>query len=242
MNTITITTSQNVELDYDLGSLGDRILGHILDWLVIAAYAIILIVIFNFGIGGNFLGDNPWLVVVLVMPPVFYDLVCETLLNGQSVGKMIMGIKVISLNGEQPAFSQYLIRWLFRLVDFSIMGGLIALITVAVNERKQRVGDLVAGTTVVKTKPRTHFNDTLYVPTPATEYKVIYPEVMTLKDGDIQLIKEVLIAVSRSGNTLLAVQAQQKIEQVLKIRSQHSEAIFFLQAVLADYNYLTSQM
>ncbi len=153
-----------------------------------------------------------------------------------------MGIKVISLNGEQPAFGQYLIRWLFRLVDFTLSGSLVALITVAASEKKQRLGDMIAGTTLVKTKPRTQFTDTLYVPTAPVEYKVTYPEVINLSDRDVQLVKEVLISVQRSGNTMLALQAQNKIEQVLHIRSQHSDATYFLHCVLADYNHLTSQM
>src|SRR5690554_4019555 len=119
MHTISITTSQNIEVEYDLGSLGDRIVGRIIDLLVLAAYVIILISVIGFSNFGSFLDDNVWLVLCLFLPIVFYDLVCEVVFNGQSIGKRVMAIKVISLSGEQPAFSQYLIRWLFRLVDFS---------------------------------------------------------------------------------------------------------------------------
>ena len=77
---------------------------------------------------------------------------------------------------------------------------------------------------------------------PAGEYMVTYPEVINLKDRDVQLIKEVLNSVNRSGNLNLAYQAQEKIEDVLRIKSQHYDAKEFLNAVLSDYNFLTAQL
>lgn len=241
MNTITITTPQNTEIDYELGSLGDRIVGAIIDWLIIIAYAVVIMATFVFGHLQNFSGTSRFLLVVFALPPVFYDLACELLLNGQSMGKKVMGIKVISLSGEQPSFSQYLNRWVFRLVDFTISSNMVALIMVAATEKKQRLGDLIAGTVLVKTKSRTAINDTWYEPT-QTNYHVNYPEVVDLKDNDIQLIKEVISSVARTGNTMLSLQAQQKIEQVLHIQSRHSNPMDFLQTVLSDYNHLTSQL
>lgn len=243
MNTIKITTSQNIDLEYELGSLGDRVLGRILDGLVIAAYCLVFAAVIGFSNIGDFIGDNIWLfILVIILPIIFYDLLCEMFLNGQSFGKKIMNIKVISLNGEQPAYSQYLIRWLFRLIDFSLSGSLVAFITVAVTEKKQRLGDIIAGTTVVKTKARTTIDDTLYVTTAPVAYKVSYPEVINLSDSDIQIIKEVLVNVRRSGNTMLAAEARQKVESVLKIKNQHYDAMSFLQVILADYNHLASQL
>ena len=243
MNTIRITTSQNIDLEYELGSLGDRIVGRILDGLVIVAYCVIFAAIIGFGNIGNFLDANSWLIIVVIVLPIFfYDLVCEMYLNGQSLGKKVMNIKVISLNGEQPTFSQYLIRWLFRVIDFSLSGSLVALISVAASDKRQRLGDIIAGTTLVKTRARTNFEQTLYVPTAPVEYKVTYPEVINLSDRDVQLVKEVLLNVRRSGNTMLAVQAEQKIESVLRIKNLHGDPMSFLHVVLADYNHLASQL
>ncbi len=242
MNTISIVTTQNIELDYDLASLGDRIIGRILDWLVIAGYIIALLLLIGFGNVDQFFNNNGWIIIIIILPVVLYDLLSEIFLNGQSVGKKVMGIKVISLNGAQPSLSQYLLRWVFRLVDFSMSGSLVAVIMVAASQKKQRLGDLVAGTVLVKTKPRTHFTDTWYQPTSETEYVVTYPEVINLKDRDIQLIKEVLNSVKRSGNLSLLHQAKEKIETVLNIKSKHFEARDFLYAVLEDYNHLTAQL
>lgn len=241
MNNISITTSQNIELEYELGSVGDRIVGSLIDGIIKGAYAIIVMAIFVFGNSKVFSGAYVMFIVLLALPFIFYNLASELLLNGQSVGKKVMGIKVISLNGEQPSFSQYLNRWLFRLIDFTFSGYIIGVIMVAATEKKQRVGDLVAGTVLVKTTPRTQVIDTLFQPTDAATYFVAYPEVINLKDRDIQLIKEIILSVMRTNNQTLAVQAQRKIEEILSIRSRHNDAINFLKTILADYNHLTSQ-
>jgi uncharacterized RDD family membrane protein YckC len=243
MNTISITTSQNIELEYELGSLGDRIIGRLIDFLVLAAYCILLVALIGFGKFGRFIDNNSWFMLIFfAFPVVFYDLLCEMFLNGQSLGKKVMGIKVISLNGGQASFSQYLIRWLFRLVDFSISGSLVGLIMVAASEKKQRLGDLVAGTVLVKTKPRTQISDTIFHAAIAEDHQIMYPEVINLRDEDVQLIKDILKSINRSGNATLAFQAQQKVENVLNIRSRHYDSKSFLNAVLADYNYITSRL
>lgn len=237
---INITTSQNIELEFEPGSLGDRIAAAIIDDLIIAGYVFAVIMLFSSGnLRSGRSGFSIFLFVMLALPVVFYNLASELLLNGQSAGKKMMDIKVISLSGEQPSFSQYLIRWIFRLIDFTFSGQMVGVIMVAATEKKQRLGDLIAGTAVVKTKRRTEINDTWYVPADTT-YHVTYPEVVNLTDNDIQLIKEVILTVRRTGNTMLALQTRQKIEQVLHIQSRQPEPIAFLQTVLSDYNYLTS--
>jgi uncharacterized RDD family membrane protein YckC len=236
MSKISILTPQNIELEYDLASLGDRIVAAIVDRLLLIAYGIIVLVIAT---QANFSGDIMQLFIfVISLPVIFYSLLSEVFMNGQTIGKRVMKIKVISINGNQPTFSQYLMRWLFRIIDLWMTGSILAIIMIAVNEKGQRLGDIVAGTTLIKTTPRTTINDTLYVAVAETNYKATYPDVINLKDSDIQLVKEVIMNVHKSGNTLLAYQTMQKIETVLNIKSQH-EPLTFLYAVLSDYNHLS---
>ncbi len=243
MNTISVITSQNIELEYELASLGDRIVGRIIDLLVIAGYVIIFVALIGFGRFGTFMDNNTWFMLIFfVFPMVFYHLLSEMMFNGQSLGKKIMGVKVISVSGGQASFSQYLIRWLFRVVDFSFSASLVALISVAVSEKKQRLGDIVAATTVVRMKPRTQISDTIIHGSLTDDHQVIYPEVINLRDPDVQLIKDIIRNVTQSGNVGLAFQAQQKIEKVLNIRSRHHDSKSFLNAILMDYSYLTSRL
>jgi len=237
MNTVAITTSQNIELDYDLASLGDRIVARLVDFGIIIGYLIIIMFLLSL-FGPRNVAIIAFMIIAY-LPIIFYSLLSEIFLNGQSVGKRVMKIKVISLDGSQASIGQYIIRWLFRIIDSGLGGGVIGLILIAVTERRQRVGDLVAGTVLIKTTPRAALEQTLYTPVAETQYRVTYPEVINLKDSDMQLVKEVLNNVQKTGNTMLALQTMRKVEELLNIRSQH-EPVTFLYAILSDYNYLSA--
>ncbi|MBG9377974.1 RDD family protein [Panacibacter sp. DH6] len=240
MAIISITTTQNIELEYELASLGDRIIASIVDDIIKIAYVVILLMVL--GISADSFGEGGIVFFLLLMlPAALYSLLSEVFLNGQSVGKKVMAIKVISLNGNQPTFSQYLIRWIFRLIDLLMFSGLIAVVVVAATKKHQRIGDLVAGTTLVKTKARTGIEQTLYVPTVDTSYIVTYPEVVNLKDSDMQLIKEVMINVRKSGNNILAWQTTEKLENILHVKNQYDDPMNFLYVLLSDYNHLASK-
>jgi len=240
MNTIKITTTQNIDLEYDLASVGERIVAWLVDLGIFIAYFIMISTIIGFSALDSFISKNPWVAILLMFPFVFYNLACEIWLNGQTVGKKVMKLKVISLNGEQATIGQYMIRWLFRMVDIYLFNALIAFITVIISEKKQRLGDMVAGTTVIKTVPRSSISQTIYVPTPDLNYTISFPEVSNLSDRDMQLIKEVIISVNKTGNSVLAYQAAEKIKTTLHIQT-NLEPIYFLQVLLADYNYITSR-
>jgi uncharacterized RDD family membrane protein YckC len=240
MNTIKITTTQNIDLEYDLASVGERIVAWLIDLGIFIAYFILISIMIGFSGIVYFIDKNPWITIFLSFPFVFYNLLCDIWLNGQTVGKKVMKIKVISLNGEQATIGQYMIRWLFRMIDIYVYG-LPAFICIIVSEKKQRLGDMIAGTTLIKTVPRSSMHQTIYVPTPETNYTVSFPEVANLTDRDMQLVKEVILSVNKTGNTVLAYQAAEKIKQTLGVQT-NLEPLYFLQVLLADYNYLTSQL
>lgn len=240
MNTIRITTTQNIDLEYDLASVGERFLAWLVDVAIMIGYFVLLAAIVGFGDMGSFIEKNIWISVLLCVPFVFYNLACEVWLNGQTIGKKTLKVKVLSLSGEQASIGQYLIRWLFRLVDIYLFDALPAFITVIASEKHQRIGDMVAGTVVIKTVPRSSFSQTIYMPTPDLNYTVSFPEVTTLSDKDMQLIRDVIINVSKTGNSVLAYQAAEKIKNILQVQS-NLDPIYFLQVLLADYNHLTSR-
>ena len=240
MNTIKITTTQNIDLEYDLASVGERIVAWLVDLGIFIAYFILLTTIIGMGQMGAFIEKNPWITTLFIFPFVFYNLACDISLNGQTLGKKVMKLKVISLNGEQATIGQYMIRWLFRMVDIFLFNALPAFIAVAVSDKKQRIGDMVAGTVVIKTVPRSSFQQTIYVPTPDLNYTVSFPEVSNLTDRDMALIKEVIISVNRTGNSVLAYQAAEKLKHTLHVQT-NLEPLYFLQVLLADYNHITAR-
>ena len=80
----------------------------------------------------------------------FYHLAFEVLNNGQSPGKRIMNIKVVTLHGRTPKAQDYFLRWIFRLLEITGCLGVVAILYISSTEKNQRIGDLLAQTTVVK--------------------------------------------------------------------------------------------
>ncbi|MBI3469552.1 MAG: RDD family protein, partial [Planctomycetes bacterium] len=78
----------------------------------------------------------------------------ETFWNGQTPGKRMMNIRVISVDGQPIRGWQAVLRNILRTADFLPMGYLLGIVVAMVNERFQRLGDLFAGTMVVVEVPQ----------------------------------------------------------------------------------------
>lgn len=241
MESIKINTAQNIEVEYEIASLGDRIVARLIDlgiFLILAIILIVLIIIVALRRAETLL-IAIWVAYIGML--AFYDLVCELTMNGQSFGKRAMKIRVISLNGNQPTLSQYLLRWLFRIIDFALTSQLLALISVAVSEKKQRIGDMVANTTLVKTVPRTKLSHVAFVATQPEDYQVTFNEVLHLNDRDVELIHEVIKGFYESGNADLIYAMTTKVKTLLSINvPQGMNELQFLELVKNDYNFLTA--
>jgi hypothetical protein len=171
------------------------------------------------------------------MPTVFYHLLLEIMMNGQSIGKKAMHIKVITLEGGQPSISQYIIRWMFRLFDIGLFF-IPGFFSVVLTERSQRVGDIIAGTIVIDTKPRTSWQDTIFTVVETT-YKPRYSEVMQLTDRDINTLKSIIETIRRKNDYELAFRISERIQSKLNIRAQE-DPFDFLQILMKDYNYYST--
>ncbi len=242
MKTIRITTPQNIDIDYEAASLGDRLLGYLID---IVAFVVLWLVFVIIGLAGMDGFGNvgigvPLVLIILAFIYVFYDLLMEVLTNGQSIGKKVMKIRVISLDGGRPSLGQYLIRWLLRLVDSVMTGGLLALLSIIFSEKHQRIGDIAAGTVVVKTHSRTTAKHLVFVP-PTDNHVVTFPSAIVLTDHAVNIIHEVLASYRVSGNTSLIYATARKAEQQLSVTvPQGMDDLTFLKTVLNDYNQLVA--
>ncbi|TWI99828.1 putative RDD family membrane protein YckC [Mucilaginibacter frigoritolerans] len=237
METITVHTTQNIDIDYEVGGLGERILAYLID----AGFFAALMIIGGIALSSVLGQSVKYFFIAIGLLLLFYDLLCETFFNGQTAGKYVMKIKVISLDGNRAKFSQYLLRWLFRMVDFSLSWWVCGVLTIALTDKGQRVGDLVAGTAVVRTVPRTkrdkvvfnHFDDT---------YTVVFTQVSQLSDSDIGLIHEVIQTYLKTGNTQVVYHMADKIRRHLQISlPPEMNSMQFLQTILKDYSHVTAQ-
>lgn len=238
MSTIRVQTTQNVTLEYEVASAGDRVLAAIIDNLILGAWVVSLALLLTWaGVDGDVL--TVLLVLLAGIPYIFYHLLCEALLNGQSLGKKARNIKVIRLDGTPPRFGDYLIRWILRIVDTGIMGGLIALIAVLAGGKGQRVGDMAAGTAVISTKPR-QAAGALVPAFTEPGYVVVFPEASRLADHDVATIRQLLQKGLAQENYLLLNELAAKVKSITDIRTDLPDEAF-LRTVLRDHAHLAAQ-
>ncbi len=238
METVQIETTQHVEIDYEIAGVGDRILAALVDYIILIGY--MLAVGFTFNLFGAFESANNTgmmaLGITLLLPYFFYDLLSEIFMHGQSVGKKVLKIKVAKLDGSQPDVGSYLLRWLLRFVDVSIMSGAIAIIAILVNGKGQRIGDMAAGTTVVKLKPSVNLDDTILTEI-EEDYTPVFSQVSMLNDKDIATVKKVLdfrVSDAKMSNHLV-YKTKTALEDKMGVKSDMSP-LSFLDTVLKDYN------
>ena len=238
METIKVNTSQHVDIDYPVAGLGERIAARLID---LAAFFGLYILFILLGVLIRTETVFFILLIILGVLYVFYNLICEVFMDGQSLGKRLMKIKVISIDGSQASIGQYFIRWLFRLVDFALTAQIGGLIAVAVSENKQRIGDMVAGTTLIKTVPRTNSEHIAFHPS-EEEYTPVFKNADLMSDRDIELVHEVILTYYKTFNTDLIYTMSAKVAGHLSVSiPQGMNELNFLTTIIKDYNHLTSQ-
>ncbi len=235
MEAIRILTSHNVTIEYQLASLGDRIVATILDQMVQYSYLLTAFLLLN----TSSLGDSTAATITIILPFVFYPLLCEVFLNGQTIGKRAINIKVIRLDGNTPTLGGYFLRWLFGLLESTALP-VIAILTVIIRGKGQRLGDVAAGTCVVKVKKYVRLQASNLRQT-NQNYQVIFPQVAQLSDRDINIIKEVIFTYRRNRNKKPVELAAQKVKDLLVATSDLPQ-LKFLETVVRDYNFITSTL
>ena len=245
MASIRVHTAQNVTLEYEIASLGDRIVAAIIDYVILIAWAmlcamLLLPLVLDGHSSESGLGPVAIMLAFLAYAPlVFYNLVCEVFFNGQSIGKKARDIKVMRLDGTAPSIGDYLLRWLLRIIDLQF-AGFVAIITIAATQRGQRLGDLAAGTTVVKVRPNAGFDATLAGLSPMAGYQVVFPQVAVLADHDVALVRQLLQQVSSRSNYEVLNQLANKVKTLTGIQTDLQDEPF-LKTVLRDYAHLAQQ-
>jgi len=246
MSQLTITTTQNVTINFTAASVGERMLGQILDLLVIIAYSVVAGYVIDYsGLGNNISSMDYWsemaVYIIIYLPVFFYTLIQESLWEGRTIGKRIMKIKVIKIDGYQAGFGDYLIRWLFRLIEVLPPLTVVGLIAIIFNGKNQRIGDMGAGTAVISLKNNININHTIlqevnedYVPT--------YPLVIKLSDNDMRIIKETFEIAVKNRDYSTLIKLREKVIAVTGIKNQSGNDQDFIRTLLKDYNFYTQNM
>ena len=232
---VKVQTSQNVYIHYELASLGGRIGAYLIDGLIMVAYVIAALIGY-FSIFGE---GEPWRLLILYLPVMLYHLFSELLMDGQSIGKRQLSIKVIKLDGTQPGLGSYLLRWILRPVDFLFYGA-VAILCIVIGGKGQRLGDIAAGTTVINTKKKPVMPNKNVLKAGIDEaYEPIFKQVVDLSEQDVQIIMEVLAAYRKNGDINAVSVLAEKTKQLLTI-STDMPPVKFLHTVVKDYSHITA--
>lgn len=260
MATVQINTAFNVGLDFEIAPFHKRLLAYAIDFALLLVYLYTI----KFFLYDVIKLDSEAAVgldiIIVTLPMLFYSFITELLLNGQTIGKKIMYIRVISLEGGEPTIGQYLLRWITKFFEWPFLFGylyavpiasfayalytcflgIVVIIVILITQKNQRLGDLAAGTVLVDAKTNLSVADTIFINVNTNNYKVTFNEVMRLSDNDINTIKNVLTQAQKNHNHDICMRVEYKIKEVLKITSTLS-SIDFLEKLLEDYNYLATK-
>ncbi|HYE95035.1 MAG TPA: RDD family protein [Rubricoccaceae bacterium] len=232
MDSFRVLTAQNVDLAFTTASVGDRLLAWFLDAVIGFAYWYLVIALVfprTYSVA---------LEVVLFLVPLFYHLGFEVFFEGRSPGKMALRLKVARLDGAEPTLGQYLLRWILRPIDIWITSGVVAVVAVAATKHAQRLGDLAAGTTVIRLRRRVSLAEIVYAK-PGPAYVLAFPEAERLSDADVRTLRAVLVKLrieKRSKATdHLVRRAKAAVEQRLGLEPVRMAPEEFLRTVVMDY-------
>ncbi len=232
---IRIETAQNVFLEYTLASIGDRALAYIIDILVTYVYILSVVLLVS---QLNIAFSNTLWVIVLI-PFLFYHLVAEIFFEGQTIGKKQMNLRVISASGKQRSVGGFILRWLFRVVDFSLFSPVVALIAVSASTKSQRLGDMVGGMVVVNLKASERAQLRPEIPTFEDAYVITFPNVTALTDEEIDIIERVVKSYGSTETKEAVYKLNQKLKTILDVQSD-LPPLTFLKVIIKDYQHLTS--
>ena len=227
-----IITGQYVRIQPTVASVGDRIFAQIIDWIVLLSYLVLTIWI---GIETNIKSD--WYFIITVgLVPLFYTLLCEIFNQGQSIGKMMMKTQVVKLDGSRPTLGAYLMRWLLFLID-GPMTSYIGLVVMVLTRNNQRLGDLAAGTIVIKKQKYKKIQISLdeydYL---QQNYTPRYPQAADLSLEQIEIITRTL-SINKTDFQQRTKVLADKVCEKLNIEQKETDDAAFLHRIVRDYQY-----
>ncbi len=146
----TIITGQFVRISQTPASIGERLIALVIDYILLGIYVFSTFDLFSrIHLPSDF--AMLFFLAIVYLPVLFYAFLCEMFNQGQSFGKRIMNIRVVKADGSTPSIGSYLLRWFLFPIDGPMTGGL-GLLVVLLTKNSQRMGDLAAGTMVIKEK------------------------------------------------------------------------------------------
>jgi len=231
----TIITGQFVRISQTPASIGERLAALLIDYLLIGLYVYATVALLSkMSLPSGF--RLFYFLCLIYLPAVGYSFLCEMFCRGQSLGKRLVRIRVVKADGSAPGIGSCLLRWMLFPVDGPLTSGL-GLLVILLSKKNQRLGDLAAGTMVIKEKNYRKIHVSLdefeYL---ARNYHPVYPQAADLSPEQANVITRTLESGGKGRTRRIAALAR-KVQELLSAapRDGHQEA--FLRTVLRDYQY-----
>ncbi len=238
-----ITTGQYVRIEQPMASVGERILAVIIDMLALFFYSWLALTICLAFLGAFDANDSTIYVVLtlfIFIPCWLYQPLFEAFNKGRTFGKLAMGIKVATDDGSAPSVGMIIIRWLLLTID--IITG-IGVVSILFTRKNKRLGDLAAGTIVIKVKKGNAEEriDMLREYGFVNEgYRPFYRSLSRLTPRQAQTISQVLAFYGPNRQYYINRLGDKVIHTLRILPAPGASAQQFLYAVLNDYYYYSS--
>lgn len=189
-----IVTPEAVLLEFPTAGLGSRSLAFLID---LVARGLLLWMLLLTAAGGLNLDET--IAVVLLFASTFtilfvYPVAFEAAWNGRTPGKAVLGLRVITQEGGPVRFRHAAIRSALGLVDFFVGAGAVAVLCALATRQSQRLGDLAAGTIVVRERQaRRDTQPVAFAPPPGWEAYTAALEVSALGGEVAVLVRAFLL-------------------------------------------------
>ena len=230
-----IVTGQYVQISQSPASIGERGIAQLIDLFLTGCYIIgITLLVSRLNLFS--LRSGVFFLLCIYLPALFYPFLTELLNHGQSVGKMVMHIRVVKKDGTTPDIGEFFLRWLLQLVDlgFSCVGALVILLSA----NSQRLGDLAAGTMVIRLhdyrKIQVSLDEFSYLD---RSYRPVYPQAEDLSLNQLDVIRRTLASEPGADRDRRIAALASKVRSHLAIAGLPTADEKFLYTIVRDYQH-----
>ncbi|MEM9051085.1 MAG: RDD family protein [Bacteroidota bacterium] len=235
MRKVNVTTAQNIVIDFRLATIGQRLLAFIIDMMVVGTVVLFMFIFISI------INETVALISLLVF--ILYTLIMELLFSGQTLGKMALKIKVLTVDGKEPNPLDFVIRWSFRLLDIWFSIGALAVVSISTSQRGQRLGGVLSNSMVVNLNAESNLTlkDILKIED-RSKYKPKFRDVIRFNEDEMLTIKAVLDRYSKYHNKAhlaLLDNTAMRCAEVLELRAVPDDKTVFLRTLIKDYIVLT---
>lgn len=250
----TVDTPENIEFAYAIAGIGSRFVAAVVDSVLIVALLTLLGIVFGVIADAVDLLDSLLAAIGgLLSFAVFwgYYITFEMLWNGQSPGKRMAGLRVVRQGGRPITFVSSAIRNVIRIIDFLPLMYGIGVVAMFLDRHARRLGDLAAGTLVVRDRQAVTLESLtgqraptlLRSPVPASADGQLV-NLHLLNDQDYTLVQEFLQQRAELGSEVrrrLAAQLTSGLQARTGLPQDMTNPEQFLERFVAEYGLLREE-